>query len=411
MRPRFTAALVLLLAACATPEAPAPNRALATIAPVSRDSAGIALHEHAADALTRAPLFTMSERPVTEVDGKALEVNLAQVRQLLMLADGRIAFFAEGTLFIVDAKGAIIERIGRTGSGPDEFQFADLSRGLGDTLILNDSPARRISFVVPGNGVVRSRRYRSLDMFGVVGQFANDALLLGTDGLAQPMGTESRVVIPWHSGRLDAGQDSAVVVDTVGGHTLVKQDGGWKMLRYAGSPWVAAWRGNFLTFDGSKWELAIHQADGALGSIVRIPVARRAIDAAGLEADRAGEIANARQRLAGASGPEAARIDTVKLWQSIRNGPIADSLPVITRALVGPDGTAWIKDGGYRFGEAGWGWTAIRPDGAIIGRLVGQGVDPVVAFGTDAVVLKSEDSDGFVSFHVHRLTQGSTPGD
>ncbi|MBK6496042.1 MAG: hypothetical protein IPG05_13240 [Gemmatimonadetes bacterium] len=77
---------------------------------------------------------------------------------------------------------------------------------------------------------------------------------------------------------------------------------------------------------------------------------------------------------------------------------------MIGKALIGADGVAWIKDGGYRQADARWGWTALRRDGTILGRLVGTGKDPVVAFGANRVMLKSEDEDGFVTLRVHTLT-------
>ena len=86
--------------------------------------------------------------------------------------------------------------------------------------------------------------------------------------------------------------------------------------------------------------------------------------------------------------------------------PRADSLPSIGKALIGPDGVAWIKDGGYSFAQTTWAWTAVNKDGTILGRLVGKGKDPVVAFGANRVMLKSEDADGFVTFRVHMLTVG-----
>ncbi|MBK6496041.1 MAG: hypothetical protein IPG05_13235 [Gemmatimonadetes bacterium] len=41
----------------------------APLAPAVRDSAGVAIFEHAADAFERAPRFVMSEKPVTTVKG------------------------------------------------------------------------------------------------------------------------------------------------------------------------------------------------------------------------------------------------------------------------------------------------------------------------------------------------------
>ena len=58
------------------------------------------------------------------------------------------------------------------------------------------------------------------------------------------------------------------------------------------------------------------------------------------------------------------------------------------------------------YAEPTWAWTAVKKDGTILGRLVGTGKDPVVAFGANRVMLKSEDDDGFVTFRVRTLTVG-----
>ena len=98
------------------------------------------------------------------------------------------------------------------------------------------------------------------------------------------------------------------------------------------------------------------------------------------------------------------KADTTRLYRSIRSAPTADSLPAIDKVLIGADSIAWIKDGAFWYADRQWGWTALHRDGTILGRLVGKGKDPVVAFGANRVMLKSEDEDGFVTFRVHALT-------
>jgi len=48
-------------------------------------------------------------------------------------------------------------------------------------------------------------------------------------------------------------------------------------------------------------------------------------------------------------------------------------------------------------------YTAFRPSGTILGRLVIPKDRTAIAFGDGTVVLRSEDADGFVTLRVHRL--------
>jgi hypothetical protein len=411
-RAQHAAPLLLLLAACAGAPDGAPTDAgsgnTAPLAPTVRDSAGVVIYDHAADAFDRAPRFAMSKRPVTEVRAADVDVDLSESRDPYLLSDGRIVIFAEGSIVIFGDDGNIVERIGRDGAGPGEFKVGILARGLADTLLVQDGMNLRLSFVVPGSGVVRSRpspaRSRD-DAFDVVGQFTDDGLLYATSGFAQTPDLAKNPVVQWRVGHLVPGTDSVVAVDSVPGPELRLREGWPDVVRNTAIPVSTAWGTEFLTSDARHWVLHHVRHDGKRLASHRVALPRRAVDADGVKA----EVESQFVRVLAARGSgraEGRPPDSATLRKRLAEAPRADSLPLIAKALVGPDGVAWIKDGGYMFAEPTWAWTAITKDGTILGRLVGKGRDPVVAFGADRVLLKSEDDDGFVTFRVHRLTVG-----
>jgi len=403
---------MLLIAACAgAPDdtsGGAGSGNTAPLVPTVRDSAGVAIYEHAADAFDRAPRFAMSEKPVTEVKGSDFEVDLSQARTPQLLFDGRIALFAEGSVLVVGPDGSLIERIGRDGSGPGEFKIGQLVPGLADTLLVSDGVNARLSFVVPGRGVVRSRPTPAMgrdDAFDVVGQFTGDGVLYATSGFAQTPDLAKNPVIQWRVAQLAPGTDSVVHVDSVPGPELRLREGWPDIVRNTAIPVSTAWGAEFLVSDARHWVLHHIRHDGKRLGTLRVALPRRAVNAAGIKAEV--EAQYTRMVEAAAAGRfEGRPPDSAALRKSLVEAPRADSLPLIAKALVGPDGVAWIKDGGYMFSEQTWAWTAVKKDGTILGRLVGKGKDPVVAFGADRVLLRSEDEDGFVTFRVHALTVG-----
>jgi len=409
---KLRVAPMLLLVSCAGVSDDASGGAgtgnTAPLAPAIRDSAGVSIYEHAADAFDRAPRFEMSSKPVTEVKGSDLEVDLSQVWQPHLLADGRMVIFADGSVLVFNPDGELAERIGRMGEGPGEFRAGNIYPGLVDTFLVDDGVNTRLSFVVPGKGVVRSipspepaRR----SWVSVIGQSAEGGFLLATTGFAFTPDLVKNPVVQWRSARLDAGADTVVLLDSIPGPVLALRNGGPDIVRNAPIPVTMLWGGDFLVSRAGHWVLTIIRPDGTQAARIVVPVPRRSVDPVGIKAEVDAQFA--RMVEAAAAGRfEGRPPDSAALRKSLVEAPRADSLPLIAKALVGPDGVAWIKDGGYMFAEPTWAWTAVKKDGTILGRLIGKGKDPVVAFGANRVMLRSEDEDGFVTFRVHTLTVG-----
>ncbi|MDX2262793.1 MAG: hypothetical protein SFU84_13965 [Gemmatimonadales bacterium] len=348
----------------------------------------------------------MSEKPVTEVKGSEVEADLSRVWQPHVLSDGRIVMYADGSVLVFGPEGELIERIGREGAGPNEFRGGIVRPGLGDTLLVEDGGNSRLSFIVPGQGVVRSIPIPEASQRGwvsVIGQSADGGFLLATTGFAFTPDLVKTPVVQWRSARLDPGADSVVFLDSIPGPQLAMRNGGPDIVRNAPLPVTTVWDGDFLVSRAAHWVLMVLRPNGSYAARIVVPGTRRAIDPAGIEAEVAAQLPQTMAAIA--SGRIEGRApDSATMRKSLLEAPRSDSLPLIAKALIGPDGVAWIKDGGYMFAEPTWAWTAVRKDGTILGRLVGKGKDPVVAFGANRVLLKSEDEDGSVTFRVHVLT-------
>jgi hypothetical protein len=369
-----------------------------------RDSAGIQIVEHAPEAIAAAPRFELDSTPITVLDERTSELELGKVTRPLLLSGNRMALFDNGAIHIIATNGQVEERIGRRGEGPGEFEAGRLSRGAGDTLLVYDIETARISVVAPGAGVLRTIPFTTQlgkVVFTPFGLGGRDTILLGSNesvAFRDPKSTS--LLSPWYVGRLVLPDATPIILDSLAAWAVVKYGPGFVGQRYGGAGALAGWNGRMLLVDTRTREMRVIGGDGRLERLIRFPGTRRATDAATIARDVEAEIAWLRTR--SNAGP--IRWDTTRVFTQMRKAPPGDSLPLIERVLIGTDGVAWFKDAGYKFADPDWAWTALRPDGTIAGRLTGRGRDPVEAFGTNAVLLKSEDDDGFTVFRVHRLT-------
>jgi hypothetical protein len=402
---RLPLAVTLLLAACSGFDTTTTTaRANTPLAPTVRDSAGIEIAEHPADAFDRAPLITMDTVPLFEIGGEGAELELSRGAMPLVLRDGRLAIYAEGTIHIVDTNGTIVERIGRAGSGPGEFRTAMLSYGRADTVLAQDGALSRISYVVPGVGVVRDRRFVSFSregMFMPVGGLGGDTIIAATAGFALREGMTGPEELPWRASRLDPGSDSLEQVDSIAGFVLVPSGGEARVRAYDGMPSVVVATDAVITTSGRTWALRVVRPDGVLRRLVRVPAPRRPVDPVMVSADADSQITQFRAMLAerGGSAPQ----DTTKIFDAIRQMPTADSVGAIGWVWNGGDGVLWVKDGGYNYADSTWAFTAVRADGTLLGRLQGPSQTKIAAFGPGVVVVRAEDDNGFVTLKVHRL--------
>ena len=111
-------------------------------AAVTRDSAGIAIVENT------GPVWSAGQE--WKVDSVILDIggDVDSVSGPVRLGDGRLAIANAGSheVRVYDAAGAQLHASGRAGDGPGEYRMlAGIWRGPGDSLLVSDFMARRVS--------------------------------------------------------------------------------------------------------------------------------------------------------------------------------------------------------------------------------------------------------------------------
>ncbi len=120
---------------------------------VVRDSAGITIVENGA-APTRPGIVldTVAEVDIGERDDDDPDYQLFRVTHAVRRTDGAIVVANSGSseIRVYDAAGAFLQRIGRDGAGPGEFEQLDwLALAKGDTILAFDRSGRRLSRFTP----------------------------------------------------------------------------------------------------------------------------------------------------------------------------------------------------------------------------------------------------------------------
>lgn len=410
---RFNLLAAALALAIGVPGLLVGQRGVTPIAPKARDSAGVRILEHAADALDRAPLLSLIPGPLAIVGANDTSVDLSRVfSEVLVLRDGSVAFFADGSVQVVTPDGSRRQRIGRAGAGPQEFRNADIARGRGDTILVTDAGNSRIAWVTPAKGVIRTRRLILGGpgySFGPIAQFDHDTLIMGIASYA-PQFTKPGKRVPFPVGLLTGASDSIrVILPLEGGEmaaaspALTERLPGMNSVavRYAPNPITVDWGKGFLAVRPDHWKLDLFQPNGKLVESVRVPLRRVTITSQLRDRDIEGNIAAMQRR---STKP----IDVAGQRAFLGEMPYPDSLPSFRDVKTSSGGIAWVR-ALTLLGDTTWAYTAVALDGRILGRLTGAGHVPV-AFGDDRVVLRDEDSDGIVTWRVMRVNWSGRGG-
>jgi len=143
----------ILLAACGSGEQ-AP-RTLIT----ERDSAGITIVEHPAEAMAALPTWTIEIEPARVLRDT---IGLTAVGLAVQWSDDRVVLRDNGLrgLWVFRFDDDLATPLARPGQGPGEVQYVSVVQRLeGDTLLVFDYSGRRLSVFAPDGRFVRSRRY------------------------------------------------------------------------------------------------------------------------------------------------------------------------------------------------------------------------------------------------------------
>lgn len=388
----------------------------AVVAPVKRLEAGVTVLTHDRAAFARAAQFTIATAPEAVFGGTDGDpaYDLTGVTSVVLQADGGIAAWTSAQhLVVFNPDGTARRIVGRRGQGPGEFAGArELLALAADTLLVTDYSNVRMSWLLPSKGVVRTEslqgRLPALVQrpAGVLprGRLVMTSAGIWTPSTHPPSGafrTEaSIVVVPLRGPAPVIATVPDVQLKTVqtnfNGRPGVMAD----YVRYGATAHVVVWDTLIATATGEAYQIDLRNGEGRVVSRIRITAPRRAVTPAMRNARIKEEVDRLRQSLSRGEGTR----DPIEAERLFRVAPIADSLAAWAGVLVAPNRTLWLLDPIVP-SDTGWTATALRRDGAIIGRLHGPGRAIPVAFGDDRVVLRSADADGVVMLAIHRIVR------
>lgn len=406
--------VLLLTAACGSdgaPRAGSPRTAAGAVIAAAVVQNGIAVVEHDAAALDRAPQLMLSPTPIATVGDDANGTfDLTDIDQVVLLADGRIVTRAAvgSRLLVFGADGRGQRRLGRDGAGPGEFSnLGEMARLDGDTLLVVDAGNARFSWWLPDGALIGERSFAAgqpIDPFATVaGALPDGRLVMHSASL--PSGVSDRITRPavpvvLVDGTTGARREIALVpgreVVKVEAHSRGHRRLVMDVLRFGRSAHVIVWDSLIVTAAGEGYVIDVRRTDGRVALQIRVRRPRRVVTSAMREARIAEELEQFDHQRERRADPEPAR-------RLIREAPFADSLPPYSALFETPDRTTlWVVDARAPT-DSGWAATAFRADGAITGRLIVAGPGRPVAFGNARVVVRTEDADGVVSLRVHRI--------
>lgn len=396
MRSLLTLVLAVGIAACGATDDPSD-------ALVRRDSAGIEIVEHTS---------TLEDAPTWRVEGPIVDIGTAEgagaealfrVTGATRLSDGRVVVANAGSseLRWFDASGAPLMSAGGAGGGPGEFQrMGMLLRGEGDSLIVYDAGASRVSVFSPEGEYARGlvlalAEGAPAQLIGLLG----GGVMLAQTSVQREM---ERMVSQMTSG-MHRGQISLVVVspdgapvDTVGafpgaeGYIRIGA-GSIEISRtpfYRQARFVASEHGVWIATQDAR-EIDLYQ-DGALARRIRFPGEPGPPTPAMVDAWI--------ERSTAAAPPEQA----VQRAEGLRTIQLPDRLPAFGAAMGDAEGNLWIADfdDGIPPAEA---WSVLAADGRILARIaLPEGFTPYYA-GHDWIIGRALDELDVEHVQLYRI--------
>ena len=374
---------------------------------------GVTTFTHDRASLARATPYVLDAAPETIVGGPDADpaYDLTNVQSVALLTGGRLACFVQGQrILLFNRDGTPWCTIGRQGAGPGEFRGGRDMLGLrADTLLLLDMGNRRLNWIVPSAGVVRSEPVQDR-IPGViakpVGVLPGGRVILTSAGQFQDTPGERVDFRSVASIFLLPPRGAATAIATLPDLLLRRMRNSIEpgrpdltdIIRFGPRARSVMWDSLIASTTGTTYEIVLRNSRGVVIQKIVLPATpRRPVTAKMRQEELSVSMSGWYSHQREFTEPDSARVEAF-----LRAAPFADSLPVTSELFVAPDRTLWILDG-HPPRESSWNATGFRADGAIVGRLrADQGGLPV-AFGNDRVVLKSTDKDGVVTLATYKF--------
>lgn len=416
----FLMCLVVLVACSVGADVGEITKTESTSDPVlalARVENGVTILEHAPEAFQRAPQWTIEATPATTIGGRDgdPQFDLTYAQYVVPLSDGRVMTFARvgNKVIVFDKNGKGVRTIGRTGQGPgDWMSFGDPVLLERDTILVLDFANNRLNWVTADGGIVRTAPYvvaRDVRrMSSISGFLPSGELVMHSAGSwgGHQLDSLQRSIAVVMAANLTNGETQTVtqLPDIQGAQVETRYRGrvrnDWQPLRLSGYAKIAVWDSVIATATASSSAIDLLDPNGRVGMQVRLGIPRRPVTQAMKDAQIATEL----ERM---DGPRSeGMVDPAESRRLAREAPFADSLAYFESLLPGSDGMLWAVDA-VAPGDTSWTATAIRNDGAIVGRLYVPGDSRPMAFGNGTVIVRTQDENDVVMLRVHRIVPRS----
>lgn len=330
---------ILFLVGCGAEPVPPGTRATV------RDSAGIRIVENPSPEGVRAWRRTADQPALRIAPDGAGGPPLYQVTGAAVLADGRIALTDQGAsaVRLFSPEGETVATLGAEGDGPGEFRQPTLVGVLpGDSLLVADVGARRLTVVHPDVGLVRTAAFPP-DVGGFPlpqGALADGTVLLGggfffspAAGGSPPTGV-AREPTRYHTVRSD-GTLRADLGEFPGLEMFFEVSASGMRatgLPFGRAPVAAAGAEQVWLGASDRYEIEARDADGSVVQIVRADVDPAPVRPVDVEAWREAQLADA----ADADERRAREARAARI-------PAAPTKPAYRTLLVDDDGRLWVS--------------------------------------------------------------------
>jgi hypothetical protein len=388
-------------------------------APVTRDSAGIAIVENTAPAWTAGQEW--------QVDSVILDIggDVDSVSGPVRLDDGRLAIANAGTheVRVYDASGTKVHASGRAGDGPGEYRMlAGIWRGPGDSLLVSDFLARRVSvldrearfarsFSLGGNTGGLMPVGGRIEFAMPQGWFADGSVVGVTMGFTMNQAKQG----PYRDtvSALRYGPDGAVR-DTIarfpGNETeqMTISMGGQSMSAPMPVPLgrqsvTAAQGDRFYLARNDAWEVEVRQLDGRLVRLIRLKTDPRPLTPDLIAAHRKAQLEQIEALPAMRSMPPAFK---TQLTARIEQAKYPATLPYVSSLLVDSEGRLWAQEVAPPGIERAT-YAVFDESGQFLGRVTMPEDFRVASIGADALYGVWKDADDVEHVRAYRLRKGS----
>lgn len=403
MRTVLLSALSILLVGCVDADASTDA--------VVRDSAGVAIVESAGPAWGNGEGWRVAAEPTVDIgviEGDEA-YQLHRVSDVDRLSDGTIVVAENTRLRLYDEGGRHLRDVGREGDAPGEFRWiASLQVLAGDTLLLHDPRARRVTLVRPDGSVVATvpvhtpRPLRAGSILGLLGGNLIGFASAPTEGDAEGFRRDTVLYVAYgRDGELADTLASALGRERIEQSTAVAASGGGvtfhtrEMTIPFGRDVHHALGGRQLAVaQDDVWQIDVYGADGSLErSLRRSDVAPRAMSPDLVERYVGWMMDNA---VVVGGAPEGQH------EKQIREARYPESLPVFLRLRVDAEGSVWAED--FRFpSEEQPRWSVFDTEGQLLGSVETPPGLTVHAIGADWVLGTWRDELDVEHVRLHRL--------